>query len=88
MIDSLHVTSEQLYLGDKTKDFCSLENQNPLFCPPDGAAFQRGARGLNTLISKNVVAVQSNKRQAKTEMNAGFMAVMFTDQTCFYLITR
>ena len=29
------------------------------------------------LISKNVVAVQSNKRQAKTEMNAGFIPVMY-----------
>ena len=34
-----------------------------------------------TLISKNVVAVQSNKHQAKTEMNAGFMKVMFSNQT-------
>ena len=34
-----------------------------------------------TLISKNVVAVQSNKRQAKTEMNAGLIKVMFSNQT-------
>ena len=31
--------------------------------------------------SKNVVAVQSNKRQAKTEMNAGLIKVMFSNQT-------
>ena len=26
LIDSLHVASEQLHLGDKTEDFCSLAN--------------------------------------------------------------
>ena len=31
---------------------------------------------IYTYFEKNVVAVQSNKRQAKTEMNAGFMPVI------------
>ena len=32
-IDPLHVMSEELNQRDRTKDFCSLENKNPLLCP-------------------------------------------------------